>query len=70
MSFNIRVSRFETRYKLLRDDKHFDEVKFKEDLGSVPLLYLVWKSQMKNWPFSTLFSNPVLTGIHHCAEQR
>ena len=33
---NIRVTRFQTRYKLLRNEKHFDEAKFKEDLGGVP----------------------------------
>ena len=33
---NIRVTRFQTRYKLLCNEKHFDEAKFKEDMGGVP----------------------------------
>lgn len=32
---NIRVTHFQTRYKLLSNEKHFNEAKFKEDLGGV-----------------------------------
>ena len=34
---NVRVKRFQPRYKFLRDEKRFDETGFKEELSGAPL---------------------------------
>lgn len=34
---NVRVKRFQPRYKLLRNEKQFDETAFKIELSSVPV---------------------------------
>ena len=56
---NIRVTRFQTRYKLLRNENHFDEAKFKEDLGGVPFstVYGVGEPNEKLDIFNSLFKS-------------
>ena len=56
---NIRVTRFQTRYKLLRSEKHFDEAKFKEDLGGVPfsIVFGVEEPNEKLDIFNSLFKS-------------
>ena len=56
---NIRVPRFQTRYKLLRNEKHFDEAKFKEDLGGVPFstVFCVEEPNEKLDIFNSLFKS-------------
>ena len=33
---NIKVTRFQPRYKYIRDERHFDESKFREDFANLP----------------------------------
>lgn len=56
---NIWVTHFQTRYKLLSNEKHFNKAKFKEDLGGVPFstVYGVGEPNQKLDVFNSLFKS-------------
>jgi len=56
---NVRVKRFQPRYKLLRNEKRFDESAFKKELSSVPfnVVYSIDDPNEKVDIFNSLFKS-------------